>query len=86
MTNERAIEILDPTHREHYESLEPVNEACRMGMEALKRLTPTKPNKSETMADLCPCCNRFIDRHEHSHGNIDIPHCKWCGQAIDWRN
>lgn len=36
MTIERAIEILDPEHREHYESIEPVNEACRMGMEALK--------------------------------------------------
>ena len=37
MTIERAIEILDPEHREHYESIEPVNEACRMGIEALKR-------------------------------------------------
>lgn len=37
MTIERAIEILDPTHREHYDGLEEVNEACRMGMEALKR-------------------------------------------------
>lgn len=36
MTVKRAIEILDPAHREHYESIEPVNEACRMGMEALK--------------------------------------------------
>jgi hypothetical protein len=35
MTVERAAEILDPEHREHYESIEPVNEACRMGMEAL---------------------------------------------------
>lgn len=32
----RAIEILDPEHREQYDSLEEVNEACRMGMEALK--------------------------------------------------
>lgn len=32
MENERAIEILDPEHREAYESLEPVNEACRMGV------------------------------------------------------
>jgi len=33
---ERAIQILDPEHREHYYSIDPVNEACRMGMEALK--------------------------------------------------
>lgn len=32
---ERAIEILDPAHREHYESIEPVEEACRMGIAAL---------------------------------------------------
>ena len=38
MTNERAIEILDPEHREHYESIEPVNEACRIGIAAIKRV------------------------------------------------
>ncbi len=37
MKVERAIEILDPEHRERYDSIEPVNEACRMGMEALKK-------------------------------------------------
>lgn len=42
MTIERAIEILDPEHREHYESIEPVNEACRMGMNALKELAELK--------------------------------------------
>lgn len=34
----RAIEILDPEHSEQYKSLEEVEEACRMGMEALKAL------------------------------------------------
>ena len=43
MTIERAIEILEPKHREHYESIDPVEEACRMGMEALKRQLPMKP-------------------------------------------
>ena len=37
MTIDRAIEILDPEHREHYNGLDEVNEACRMGMEALER-------------------------------------------------
>ena len=37
MTIDRAIEILDPEHRENYNGLDEVNEACRMGMEALKR-------------------------------------------------
>ena len=36
MKIERAIEILDPEHRERYDDLEEVNEACRMGMEALR--------------------------------------------------
>lgn len=42
MTIERAIEILDPEHREHYESIEPVNEACLMGIEALKQVEELK--------------------------------------------
>lgn len=37
MTIDRAIEILDPEHRENYDGMEEVNEACRMGMEDLKR-------------------------------------------------
>lgn len=37
MKIERAIEILDPEHRECYDGMDEVNEACRMGMEALKR-------------------------------------------------
>lgn len=37
MTIDRAIEILNPEHRENYNGLDEVNEACRMGMEALKR-------------------------------------------------
>lgn len=36
MTIERAIQILDPKHREHYDSVETVNEACRMGIAALR--------------------------------------------------
>lgn len=38
MTIDRAIEILDPEHRENYDGLDEVNEACRIGMEALKRM------------------------------------------------
>ncbi len=42
MTIDRAIEILDPEHREHYESIAPVNEACRIGMNALKQIRDGK--------------------------------------------
>ena len=53
---------------------------------ALEKQIPTKPNLSGTRATVCPSCNRFIDRHEQKHGNIDILCCKWCGQALDWRD
>lgn len=37
MTINRAIEILNPEHRENYDGMDEVNEACRMGMEALEQ-------------------------------------------------
>lgn len=64
MTIERAIEILDPEHREHYESIEVVNEACKMGMDALKEneklRKETKEIKNKIASMLakhfdCPC-------------------------------
>ncbi len=48
---ERAIEILDPNHRERYSDLpdgmERVNEACRMGMEALQTAYPLDANSHD---------------------------------------
>lgn len=41
MTYEWAAEILDPEHLENY-SIETVKEACRMGMDALKKQIPGK--------------------------------------------
>lgn len=35
---DRAIEILNPEHRENYPNMDEINEACRMGMEALREL------------------------------------------------
>lgn len=71
MTIERAIEILDPEHRENYESIELVEKACYMGMEALKRKLPMKPR-----CDIaCPICGRVA---------IYKNFCPDCGQAIDW--
>lgn len=56
MTVDRAIEILNPEHREVYDSIEPVNEACRMGMEALEKMRwipgAVKPKK---VGDLAIC-------------------------------
>lgn len=50
MTLDRAIEILDPEHRERYESIDPVNEACRMGMEALQKIRDGK------LVEVVRCC------------------------------
>lgn len=47
MTNERAIEILDPEHREQYDSIETVNEACRIGMNAIKRVHELEAENAE---------------------------------------
>ena len=59
MTLERAAEILNPDHMEHYDSIEPVNEACRMGMEALKTIYAAKfkaphevPSNAEVLVEI----------------------------------
>ena len=52
MEIERAIEILNPEHREHYDSIETLNEACRMGMRSLgKEKEKNKMEKIKVMLD-----------------------------------
>lgn len=88
---ERAIEILNPEHREHYESLVPVNTACRMGMEALEKQMPKKPITDSTHYAgfeefLCPSCKkRIISRLDGDWlaGRLQ-KYCDECGQALDW--
>lgn len=61
--------------------------AWRAIRSSIERLTPKEPERSDSGAySICPNtgCRRFILRREQSHGNIDIPHCKWCGQALEW--
>ena len=89
----RAREILDPEHREQlnkeperreaYESLEPVNEACRMGAEALRRRVPESPypdGDAGVMA--CPSCGS--GEYLHNEDGNRCRFCGQCGQAIDW--
>lgn len=90
MTVERAMEILDPTHREHYDSIDVVNEACRMGMKALEKQIPkkvvqrnpicfarTKDGQEFNVYEYyCPLCDTKL------RSSIDH-HCP-CGQNIDW--
>lgn len=63
MTYERAAEILDPDHREAYDSIEPVITACKMGMEALKKQIPTEPDEEDSDMDgwaVCPSSTRVF--------------------------
>lgn len=83
MEIERAMEILDPEHREHYESIEPVNTACRMGMEALARRIPRPPHPDEYPSILaCPACGS--GEYLYNEDGNEQRFCGQCGQAIDW--
>ena len=91
MTNERAIEILDPEHREHYKSIEPIKTACRMGMDALQKQMPKNPIMEGTHYAcfeefFCPSCKkRIISRLDGNWiaGRLQ-KYCDECGQALDW--
>ena len=83
MTYERATEILDPEHRETYESLEIVNEACRMGRAALFRRMPEPPHPDGDESILaCPTCGS--GEYLYNEDGNRCCFCGWCGQAIDW--
>lgn len=79
MTPERAIEILNPEHREHYDSIETVNEACRVAVKALKKQIPKKPEADYyTGKYICPNCHNEVAYSVDDFGNF----CSVCGQAI----
>lgn len=90
MTTERAIEILDPTHREHYESIEPINEAMRMGQKAIERMMiAKKPTHEATLLKCCTCpnCKNVIDKFEkfgEAQVRVTYDYCHFCGQKLDW--
>lgn len=80
MTPERAIEILNPEHREHYDSIETVNKACRMGMVAIGyriKKKPLAPISKLLEMGRCPNCNAALF-------DKNLKFCGDCGQALDW--
>lgn len=79
MEIERAIEILNPEHREHYNSIDTVNEAFRMGMEALEYRVPRKLSGKHGR---CPNCK--VVHCLHNQDGVKMRFCGFCGQAIDW--
>jgi len=54
-----------------------------MAIEALEKQIKKIPRRSGRYG-VCPNCSRLIERYEQKHGGIEIPHCKWCGQKLDW--
>lgn len=78
MTVERAMEILNPEHREVYESIDPVNEACEMGIKALsKEIAKELVYLEEKEEWACPCCKNYAIG---SRG-----YCTYCGQKLNLR-
>lgn len=83
MKIERAQEILDPEHREEYESLEPVMEACRMGRGALEKMLPLSPHPDgDERVEACQGCGsgEFLYNEDGNRNRF----CGQCGQAIKW--
>lgn len=81
MSVERAAEILDPAHRESYESLAVVEDACSMGRDALMLRIPRSPYKN---GFACPNCGSS----DYLYGYFDKPNkcCGNCWQAILWED
>ena len=78
MTIDRAIEILDPEHRENYDGMDEVNEACRMGMEALERTrwVPISDGNPKKSGYYCVTVKHWVD------GESGTRVAYWNG--IDW--
>lgn len=88
MTIDRAIEILNPAHREHYDGLDEVNEACRMGMEALERARAI-PLDAVPPVGRCRDCQKWhrdegwCDVHSHFIGRNGEACHPW--ESSDWK-
>ena len=87
ITPERAMEILNPGHREHYDELpdgmEQVNEACRMGMDAIRKRTPTPVIRGRFGYLSCPACGWIVQ--SKTWENNYPPYCERCGQALGYK-
>lgn len=83
MSAERASEILDPERVERFTSMEPVNEARRMGRDALWLKIPRSPYPDGDKSILaCPNCGS--GEYLHNEDGAENTFCGQCGQAIDW--
>lgn len=85
MSVERAAGILDPRHRERYESLAAVEDACLMGRDALLLRIPRSPHPDGDKSILsCPNCGS--GEYLHNQDEAENTFCGQCGQAILWED
>lgn len=83
MEIERAMEILNPEHKERYENLEPVIEACWMGRSALRNMLPLSPHPDgDEHTEACQGCGsgEYLYNEDGNRNRF----CGQCGQAIEW--
>lgn len=78
MTIDRAMEILNPEHREHYDGMDEVNEACRMGMEALER------GRNAVPVVRCKDCVAFEQKGKYPAGMPEYPGEMPYGYCYHW--
>lgn len=85
MSVERAAGILDPRHRERYESLAAVEDACSMDRDALLLRIPRSPHPDGDKSILsCPNCGS--GEYLHNQDEAENTFCGQCGQAILWED
>lgn len=62
-----------------------MKKALTVALDSMAKDIAEKPKISDSRSfHICPRCNKIVRRNEQSHGNLNIPRCKWCGQAWDW--
>lgn len=66
---------------------EDLKNAMEIAISAVDKQIKKKPTLSGSgHFHVCPNCKKLIEKNERSHGRIDIPYCKWCGQLLDWES
>ena len=92
MTSDRAIQILRMSEqqrlREGVDAID-VKDAFKYAAYAMARMDAKRPTHEATLptALTCPNCKNVIDNFTTMFGQkvrVMEPHCKFCGQKIDW--
>lgn len=92
MTSEQAIKILKMSEQARYKDGvddRDVADAINYAASAMSRLDAKKPTHEATLYKslTCPRCKNVIDSFTTMFGQkvrVMEPHCKFCGQKIDW--